>query len=122
MSRKVLVVDDSLTVRHQVKRALLSGAFEVVEAEDGVDALEKAAQIEGLSLVICDVSMPRMNGLEFLQQFREDGRWKMVPVVMLTTEALPELVQRAKSLSAKGWMIKPFKPELLLAAARKLAL
>jgi two-component system, chemotaxis family, chemotaxis protein CheY len=70
--------------------------------------------------VICDVNMPRMNGLDFLEAFRKDARFAAVPAVMLTTEALPDLVARAKSLDAKGWIIKPFKAELLIASARKL--
>lgn len=120
-SGKVLVVDDSVMVRLQVKRALAEGGFETIEAEDGVDALAKAAEHLDLALVICDINMPRMNGLDFLQQFRADARFKAIPTVMLTTEAQPELVARAKSLDAKGWIIKPFKPALLTAAARKLA-
>lgn len=122
MAAKVLVIDDSMMVRQQVKRALAGGGFEIVEAQDGIDALEKAGQHADIALVICDVNMPRMSGLEFLAAFRQDARWKGIPTVMLTTEAQPELVQRAKSLDAKGWIIKPFKPELLLAAAKKLAL
>ena len=119
MNPKVLVIDDSMMVRQQVKRAL-AGGFEIVEAQDRVDALEKASQCADFSLVICDVNMPRMNGLDFLEQFRKDERWKDIPAVMLTTEAQPDLVARAKSLDAKGWIVKPFKPELLMAAAKKL--
>jgi two-component system chemotaxis response regulator CheY len=122
MNPKVLVVDDSLMVRQQVKRALVTAGFDVLEAHDGMDALEKSDQTPGLSLVICDVNMPRMNGLDFLEAFRKDPRFKLVPVVMLTTEAQPELVARAKALEAKGWIIKPFKPDLLMSAAKKLAL
>lgn len=122
MNPKVLVVDDSLMVRQQVKRALVAAGFDIVEAQDGMDALEKADKTPGLSLVICDVNMPRMNGLDFLEAFRKDDRFKAIPAVMLTTEAQPDLVSRAKSLDAKGWIIKPFKPDLLTSAAKKLAL
>ncbi len=119
MNPKVLVIDDSMMVRQQVKRAL-AGGFEIVEAQDGVEALEKASQYTDFSLVICDVNMPRMNGLDFLEEFRKNDSWKEIPAVMLTTEAQPALVQRAKALDAKGWIVKPFKPELLMAAAKKL--
>jgi len=122
MNMRVLVVDDSAMVRHHVKRALSGPEFCVVEAEDGVDALEKLAEAGDVSLVICDVNMPRMNGLDFLENLRREERWKSLAVVMLTTEAQPDLVQRGRSLGAKGWIIKPFKPELLVAAARKLGL
>jgi two-component system chemotaxis response regulator CheY len=121
MGTKVLVIDDSMMVRQQVKRALSSiEGFEIIEAQDGVDALEKANATPDIGLVICDVNMPRMDGLDFLSAFRSDKRFLVVPVVMLTTEAHSDLVARSKALGAKGWIIKPFKPDLLAAAARRL--
>lgn len=120
MASKVLVVDDSMMVRQQVKRALTTAEFAVVEAQDGMDALEKLAQNADVCLVVCDVNMPRMGGLDFLEAMRKLPEFKEVPVVMLTTEAQPDLVAKAKGFGAKGWIIKPFKPELLLAAAKKL--
>ena len=120
MNATILVVDDSLMVRQQVKRALAHDGFEIVEAQDGVDALEKANAAPEIALVICDVNMPRMGGLDFLESFRREARFKAVPVVMLTTEAQSDLVARSKALGAKGWIIKPFKPDLLAAAARRL--
>ena len=119
MATKILVIDDSMMVRQQVKRAL-GPDFEIVEAHDGVDALEKANENASIGLVICDVNMPRMNGLDFLAAFRADKRFLTVPVVMLTTEAQSDLVARSKALGAKGWIIKPFKPDLLATAARRL--
>lgn len=121
MGTKVLVIDDSMMVRQQVKRALAANeGFEIVEAQDGVDALEKANATCDIGLVICDVNMPRMDGLDFLAAFRADKRFVDVPVVMLTTEAHSDLVARSKALGAKGWIIKPFKPDLLAAATRRL--
>jgi len=121
MASKVLVVDDSMMVRQQVKRALAAAEFTVVEAQDGVDALEKLTANPDVSLVVCDVNMPRMGGMDFLEALRKLPQFAALPVVMLTTEAQPELVAKAKTFGAKGWIIKPFKPELLLAAAKKLA-
>ena len=115
---KVLVIDDSLMVRQQVGRALKTAGFTVTEAVDGVDALEKLTGAPDTRLVVCDVNMPRMNGLEFLERIRADGQ--TVPVVMLTTEGQPELIGRARTLGAKGWIVKPFKPDFLVAAAKKL--
>jgi len=115
----VMVIDDSLMVRKQVASALKSLGYAVVEAVDGLDAHEKLAATPGIALIVCDVNMPRMNGIEFLERMRAQG--SAVPVVMLTTEGQPELIQRAKSLGARGWLVKPFKPEFLAATARKLA-
>jgi two-component system chemotaxis response regulator CheY len=119
MTTTVLVIDDSLMVRRQVGGALRSLGYAVIEAVDGIDALEKLEESPDTHLIVCDVNMPRMNGLEFLE--RLSARGSTVPVVMLTTEGQPELMQRAKSLGAKGWLIKPFKPEFLVATAKKLA-
>src|ERR1700733_3495157 len=118
MSVKVLVIDDSLMVRQQVGRALTSAGFSIAEATDGVEALQKLASTPDTRLIVCDINMPRMSGIEFLERLRQEGR--AIPVVMLTTEGQPELIQRAKALGAKGWIVKPFKPELLVAAAKKL--
>jgi two-component system, chemotaxis family, chemotaxis protein CheY len=119
MGAKVLVIDDSLMVRQQVGGALTSAGFAVIEAQDGIDALQKLEQAPDTRLVVCDVNMPRMNGIEFLENMRAKHH-APVPVVMLTTEGQPELIQRAKSLGAKGWIVKPFKADLLVAAAKKL--
>ena|ERR1700722_11266816 len=120
MSARVMVVDDSLMVRQQVNRALTDAGFAVVEAHDGVDALAKLAAGPGVALVVLDVNMPNMGGIELLQSMRANGDYAALPVVMLTTEGQPRLMQQAKELGAKGWIIKPFKPELLVAAVHKL--
>jgi two-component system chemotaxis response regulator CheY len=120
MSARVMVVDDSLMVRQQVSRALTDAGFAVVEAHDGVDALAKLAAGPGVALVVLDVNMPNMGGIELLQSMRAHGDYAALPVVMLTTEGQPRLMQQAKELGARGWIIKPFKPELLVAAVHKL--
>jgi two-component system, chemotaxis family, chemotaxis protein CheY len=119
MPPSILVIDDSMMVRKQVGNALKTQGYAILEAVDGVDALSKLETNPATRLVVCDVNMPRMNGLEFLEQL--SARKCSVPVVMLTTEGQPELIQRAKALGAVGWLVKPFKPELLLATAKKLA-
>jgi len=120
MSKRVLIVDDSATVRQQVRAALGIGEFEVVEASDGAEGAETINRLTDLAAVICDVNMPRMSGLEMLESVKRDPKHLLLPIVMLTTEGQHELVQRAKAAGAKGWIVKPFKPELLLAAIRKL--
>lgn len=119
MNKKVLIVDDSATVRQQV-RAVLKAEFDVIEAVDGIEGVEAIGRLVDLAAVICDVNMPRMDGLEMLETVRKEPRSAPLPIVMLTTEGQHELVQRAKAAGAKGWIVKPFKPELLLAAVRKL--
>jgi two-component system chemotaxis response regulator CheY len=118
MSGVVLVVDDSSMVRQQVSRALVGAGFTIVEAADGIDALEKIGAHPETRLVVCDVNMPRMNGIEFLESLAAKGA--APPVVMLTTEGQPDLIRRAKALGAKGWIVKPFKPDLLVEAAMRL--
>ncbi|MGC4067636.1 MAG: response regulator [Polyangiaceae bacterium] len=120
MGKKILVVDDSATVRQQVGLALTQAGFDILEAVDGMDGVEKMNHANDIALVICDVNMPRMNGLEMLEKVAAERKGAMVPVVMLTTEGQPELVERAKRAGAKGWIVKPFKAELLVAAAKKL--
>lgn len=120
MSKRVLVVDDSATVRQQVSMALQQAGYEIVEAVDGADGLNKLSNDSDISMVICDINMPRMNGLEMIEQIAQSTVIKKVPVVMLTTEGQPALIQRAKQAGAKGWIVKPFKPALLLAAVNKL--
>jgi two-component system chemotaxis response regulator CheY len=117
-AKKVLIVDDSQTVRQQVARALNMAGYDVLEAVDGVDGQAKVD--ESVAMVILDINMPRMNGLELLEAIKRDAKNANLPVVMLTTEGHPQLIERAKKAGAKGWIIKPFKAELLVAAVTKL--
>lgn len=119
MPGKVLVIDDSPTVRQQVRLALVQAGYEVVEASDGVDGFEQIRKGTDIKVVICDVNMPRMSGIEMLQKCQDNGGIKP-SVVMLTTEGQPALVQQAKRLGAKGWIVKPFQAHLLVAAVGKL--
>ncbi len=121
MAKKVLVVDDSSTVRQQVGLVLTQAGFQVVEAVDGVDGVNKIGSTPDLSLVICDVNMPQMNGIELVEKVMQDGKNAGLPILMLTTEGQASMIERAKKAGAKGWMVKPFKPDLLLAAANKIS-
>jgi two-component system, chemotaxis family, chemotaxis protein CheY len=120
MSKKVIVVDDSRTARQQVRSALAGAGYDIVEAVDGTDGISVIDANADASLVLCDVNMPNLNGIEMVEPARQGGKRAHVTFIMLTTEADPDLVQRAKACGAKGWIVKPFKPELLLAAVRKL--
>jgi two-component system, chemotaxis family, chemotaxis protein CheY len=119
MMPNILIVDDSLLVRRQVSAALKAIGYLMLEAVDGIDALAKLDANPDTRLIVCDVNMPRMNGIELLERLLARG--SAIPIVMLTTEGQPELIQRAKALGAKGWIVKPFKPEFLIATAKKLA-
>jgi len=115
--KKILVVDDSETVRRQVRQALAGGGYTIIECVDGLEGLETIRATDDLGLVLCDVDMPRMNGLEMVTELHRLGN--AVPILMLTTEGDPALVQRARQVGCKGWIVKPFKPQLLAAAVTK---
>ena len=120
MGKKIVVVDDSRTARQQVSMTLTGAGYEVIEAVDGNDGLLKIMNNADASLVVCDVNMPNLNGLEMLKALKTEQPGSQMPIIMLTTEAQPALLQQAKQAGAKGWIVKPFKPELLVAAVRKL--
>lgn len=118
--KKVLIVDDSETVRTQVGRALLDAGFEVVEAGDGMEGLQRAQQGE-FALVLLDINMPRMGGLELLDHLKQKEQTKNIPVLVLTTEVQETMIDRAKKAGAAGWIVKPVKMDLLVAAVTKVA-
>jgi two-component system, chemotaxis family, chemotaxis protein CheY len=116
--KRVLVIDDSSAVRQQIRSTLAGAGYDIVEAVDGLDGLEKLRALTDLDLALCDVNMPRMNGLEMVL---EAQRTKLTtPILMLTTEGQPSMIRRARDAGAKGWIVKPFKPELLLIAVNKI--
>ena len=120
MGKRILIVDDSATIRQQVRLALTQAGFEVVEANDGEEGVRMIRSDTSLVAVICDVNMPKKSGLELVEEIKAGGVNSQLPIVMLTTEGHPDMVQRAKGAGAKGWIVKPFKPNLLVAALLKL--
>lgn len=115
---RILAVDDSASMRQMVAFALTSAGFEVVEAEDGVVALEKAKK-EKFSAVVADVNMPNIDGITLIRHLRQLPEYKFTPLLMLTTEAGLEKKQEGKAAGATGWLVKPFNPEQLVATLRK---
>lgn len=121
MTKKVvLLVDDSSTVRQQLRAVFGHEGYEVVEAIDGQEGFDKIQARPDLALVICDLNMPRMSGFEMLEALQQRGRPGAPPIMMLTTEHHPTLVDRARKAGARGWIVKPFNAGQLVAAARKL--
>lgn len=113
MGKKILIVDDSSTMRKIVTRSLRQAGLEdceVVEAGDGQEALNVLAGSK-IDLILSDINMPNMDGLEFLRQKAENAAIKEIPVVMITTEASADIVQQIKELGAKGSIKKPFTPD-----------
>jgi two-component system chemotaxis response regulator CheY len=120
MSAKILVVDDSPLVRAQVSATLVLQGCAVTQAHNGLDAIAKIDALGGADIVVCDVNMPLMGGLEFLQNLRRHPVHAGTSVVMLTTEGNHECVLKAKELGVKGWIMKPFKMNVLLAVVKRI--
>lgn len=119
MSKTILIVDDSASIRQVVALTLRGAGYEVIEAHDGQDALSKLTG-QRVHLIISDVNMPVMNGIELLKQVKAHSTYKFTPVIMLTTESSDSMKEEGRAAGAKAWMVKPFKPEQILAAAAKL--
>lgn len=117
--KKILVIDDSSTVRQQVGLALHQAGHTILEASDGLEGLVMLKK-GGVSMAICDVNMPRMSGIDMLEKMKLDLLISPVPVLMLTTEGQKELVDRAKAAGAVGWIVKPFNAQLMVAAVNKI--
>ncbi|MBE6349403.1 MAG: response regulator [Spirochaetaceae bacterium] len=119
MAKKILVVDDSISIRKSVDFVLGQEGYEVVTAEDGSDGLLKAKE-EKFDLIITDINMPNMNGIEFIRELRKMPTYKFVPIIALTTESQDSKMQEGRDAGATGWIVKPFSPEKLIAVIKKL--
>jgi two-component system, chemotaxis family, chemotaxis protein CheY len=116
--RKVLIVDDSVSMRQMVGFTLKEGGFEVIEAEHGQDALDKLKSAT-VDLVITDLNMPVMDGITLIENIRKQPAMKSKPILMLTTEGLANKKEQGKAAGATGWIVKPFDPEKLLLTVAK---
>ena len=120
MAIKVMVVDDSTTVRQELGYALQRAGFDVLEGIDGQDAYDKLTAAPDVSLIVCDLHMPRMDGLELLRLVKTEETKKHIPVLMLTTEGRPELISKARTLGARAWLVKPVRDNLVVATVKRL--
>ena len=121
MAKTIMVVDDSMSIRQVVGIALKGAGYDVIEGCDGRDALAKLTG-QKVNLVISDVNMPNMDGITFVRELKTRPAYKFTPVMMLTTESQEDKKEQGKAAGARAWMVKPFKPEGLLAAVQKLVL
>lgn len=118
MSKKILAVDDSGSLRQMLGFTLRSGGYQVTDAVDGVDGLQKA-QASPFDLVLTDQNMPNMDGLTLIRRLRAEPAYRSVPILMLTTESSAEMKAKGREAGANGWMVKPFDPNKLLEVVAK---
>jgi len=118
MAKTILAVDDSASIRQMVSFTLKGAGYEVIEAVDGQDALNKANQ-QNFNLVLTDINMPRMDGLKLLEMLRDISHYKTVPILILTTESSDAVKAQGRAAGATGWLVKPFDPNRLLEVIKK---
>ncbi|MEA3179594.1 MAG: two-component system, chemotaxis family, chemotaxis protein CheY [Gammaproteobacteria bacterium] len=121
MAKKILIVDDSASVRTVARMALNEAGYEIIEAGNGQEALQKLSG-ERVHLIVSDVNMPIMDGITFLKEVKAHPKYKFTPVIMLTTEAGQDKKEAGRAAGAKAWITKPFQPRNLLDAVAKLIL
>jgi two-component system chemotaxis response regulator CheY len=113
MTKTILIVDDSPSIRQLVGYTLRAAGYAVIEAADGLEGLEQAIACR-LDLVITDINMSMLDGLELVQALRGCADYARTPILLLTTESTVEMKQRGKALGATGWLVKPFDPKALV--------
>lgn len=118
MTKRILTIDDSKTIRDMLRMTLASAGFEVLQAVDGQDGVEVMTR-EKVDLVITDINMPRMNGYEVVRHLRGNPNHKSLPILVLTTESDSDKKNLAREAGATGWMVKPFDPDRLVETVRK---
>jgi two-component system, chemotaxis family, chemotaxis protein CheY len=122
MSKTILVVDDSSSLRALVKLSLSRAGYAVLEAGDGQQGLAQVEKAAKINLIVSDVNMPVMDGITFLTEIKKSPRHKFIPVIMLTTEDESTKMQQAKAAGARAWLLKPFDPPALLDAVSRVVL
>ncbi|MBP7413190.1 MULTISPECIES: response regulator [Simplicispira] len=121
MAKTIMVVDDSASIRMVVGIALRRAGYEVIEAQDGKDAIGKLTG-QKVHLIISDVNMPVMDGITFVKNVKQMPSYRFTPIIMLTTESDESKKREGQAAGAKAWVVKPFKPEQMLGAVQKLCL
>lgn len=119
MSKTILIVDDARSMRGLLAMTLQGAGYDVVDACDGQDALAKIGS-QKVHMVITDLNMPNMNGIELIKSLKADPAYKFLPMVMLTTESEDSKKKEGQMAGAKAWIVKPFKPETVLKVVQKI--
>ena len=119
MNKKILIVDDSSSIRALLRFHLTGAGYTVEEASDGEEAKEKLLKIPDFRLVITDLHMPRMNGLELIEWARQQPGYRFTPILFLTTETNVDMKGRSRKAGATGWIVKPFEPARVLRTIKK---
>jgi two-component system, chemotaxis family, chemotaxis protein CheY len=117
--KTIMTVDDAVTIRKMISMTLKGAGHEVMEAVDGAAALD-ALKDRPVDLIISDVNMPNMDGIEMTRQLRQTSTHNRTPIILLTTESAQEIKDKGRAAGATGWIVKPFKQEQLLAVLAKL--
>jgi two-component system, chemotaxis family, chemotaxis protein CheY len=118
MTKQIMTVDDSSSIRQMVSFTLREAGYNVIEAVDGKDALLKLKDYQ-IDMLLTDLNMPNLDGIGLIKEVRKNPATKFIPVVMLTTESQTEKKQQGKSVGATGWIVKPFTQEQLLLVVKK---
>lgn len=118
MAKTILAVDDSASIRQMVAFTLKGAGYEVVEAMDGEDGLNKA-KAKSFNLVLTDQNMPKMDGITLIKSLRGLAQYKVTPILVLTTEAGDAMKTQGKAAGATGWLVKPFDPQKLMDVVKK---
>lgn len=123
MEKHILVVDDSPTIRSTVAFCLRNAGYKVTEAKDGKDALKKLESmkdvLQSLALIVTDINMPEMDGITLIENIKKSD-FRFLPILVFTTESEKSMIEKGRAVGASGWLVKPFQPEQLLWAVKKL--
>jgi len=120
MAKSILIVDDAISMRGLLSMTLNNLGYNVVEANDGEDAMIKLSSSNKIDLIITDLNMPKMDGIELIKKLKLDPRYKFIPVIMLTTEGQESKKEEGRAAGAKAWVVKPFKPDVLHGVVKKI--
>lgn len=120
MEKLIMTVDDSTSVRQMVSFTLSGAGYQVLEATDGKDALSKLGESTTIDMLVTDLNMPNMDGIELVRSVRTQQRHKFIPILLLTTESQEAKKQQGKAAGASGWIVKPFNADQLVGVVRRL--